>query len=348
MDLATSYVRGLQFQTLFANDKNFEATFVSRMPAWLISLERIWPRRRWLGWPIRWFSKFWINRQDAKVVRLAKNSDLVYLITVPSYQLHRRLKQLSVPVVHDLIDAVWLPWFQKLGWENIEKILSTSDAVICDNDITAKHVSQYNRRVFVSPDSPQLSVFDSQRTQVEKPADRVVIGWIGGQNTADALYKIFEPLETLFKKYSHIHLRILGVTEEALPRFENVRYSVLPNYSQSVLVKEALAMHIGLFPQFDVTESEHRGTLKAKIYMSAQAVAVCENIGANPSLIEDGQTGCLASTAGDWFEKLSWLIEDAGARDRIATAGLATIRNEYSEEKCYERLRSILSEVLGL
>ena len=40
-----------------------------------------------------------------------------------------------------------------------------------------------------------------------------------------------------------------------LPLFENVRYSVLPEYSQQEMVREVLKMDIGLFPLFHVEDS---------------------------------------------------------------------------------------------
>ena len=79
-------------------------------------------------------------------------------------------------------------------------------------------------------------------------------------------------------------------------------------------------MDIGLFPQFHVEESVARGNGKAMVYMAGGAVAVCENIGENPKLIEDGVNGVLAEGRGEWRAKLERLILDAGARKRIASA----------------------------
>ena len=79
-------------------------------------------------------------------------------------------------------------------------------------------------------------------------------------------------------------------------------------------MREVLGMHIGLFPQFDVEESFNRGSLKAKIYMSGGAVAVCQDLGENRKLIRDGHNGLLAANSQQWLEKLDWLVTHADER----------------------------------
>jgi glycosyltransferase involved in cell wall biosynthesis len=188
-----------------------------------------------------------------------------------------------------------------------------------------------------------LDVFDAWRPKLDKPRQETVLGWIGGKDTADALYVIYEPLERLFARYDSLHLRILGAPRERLPRFEKVRFSILERYDQETMVREALGMHIGLFPQFEVEESVNRGSLKAKIYMCGEAAAVCQDLGENRDLVEDGVNGMLAASGEEWLGKLDWLISHPEERARIAAAGLATIRERFATAKCYERLRTALS-----
>lgn len=97
-------------------------------------------------------------------------------------------------------------------------------------------------------------------------------------------------------------------------------------------------MDVGLFPLFDVEDSRARGTLKAMIYMSGEAVAACQDLGGNRELITDGINGVLASSPTDWEKKLDWLIRNPQDRFRIAQAGLRTIREQFSQERCFEKL----------
>ena len=104
-------------------------------------------------------------------------------------------------------------------------------------------------------------------------------------------------------------------------------------------------MDIGLFPHFDVIDAHARGTLKAKIYMAGGVAAVCQNIGENPKLIQDGVNGLLARHLDEWYAKLDWLITHKAERERIAQAGLETVRTEFSRQVNFLRLKKALLEL---
>ena len=344
MDIVTATVRGLQFKSLFDEDANFSAEYCVWLPPWLFRLSQLWPQRRFLAWPMRCLQATVLRWREANIASKAKQYDLVYLITVYSDPLYRRLFRQGSRVITELIDGLWLPWFRQFGWHQLEDILEQSAAVFCENRYTAAYASRFNERVFIVTDSPQVEVFDRWRARVERSQSETILGWIGGKDAADALYVVYEALERLFARHDSLHLRILGVPPERLPRFENVRYSLVERYDQETMVQEALQMHIGLFPQFDVEESVCRGTLKAKIYMAGEAAAVCQDHGENRDLIEDGVNGMLAAGTEQWFEKLAWLIEHPEQRNRIAAAGLATIRSRCTAGHCFEQLRSALEQ----
>ena len=339
-------VRGLQFKDLFERHPHFDATFVWRTSDFLNRVLRRWPHRPLLRWPIQLLNRAIIRYRENRIISRARGFDLVYVLTVPSERLHERLCELpDTRVVVDLLDALWLPWFRQFGWQHLEETLARVDGVICENRWTAAFARKHNDRVFIVPDAPQLDIFDAWRPKIRKSPDEVTLGWIGGPNTVDSLYAILEPLERLFSRRSDVHLRILGAPRDRLPRFEKVRFSVLESYDQATMVTEALKMHVGLYPQFDTEESLNRGTLKAKVYMSAEAVAVCQNLGENPDLISDGVNGVLASTRDQWLSKLEWLAENPEQRETIATQGLKTIREHFTAEKCFQRLLEAFEEM---
>ena len=345
MDIVTATVRGLQFKPFFAEDPEFLVEYTVWMPPWLFRLSQMWPQRRLLAWPMQFFQRLVLRWREARLAARAREFDLVYLITVYSDPLYRRLFRQNTAVITELIDGLWLPWFRKFGWDQLEDILAKSAAVFCENRYTAAYAERFNDQIHIVTDSPQVEVFDRWRDKVIRPQSQIVLGWIGGKDAADALYVVYEALERLFAQHDSLHLRILGVPPEHLPRFEKVRYSLVPRYDQETMVREALAIHIGLFPQFAVDESLCRGTLKAKIYMAAGAVAVCQDQGENRALIQDGVNGLLAVGTEQWYEKLDWLLTHPRERDRIAQAGLATIHQQYTARHCFAELRTALRAI---
>lgn len=346
--LPSTMVRALQFRQLFDTDSEFEVDFIGRTSERMNQFMQRWPWRPSLRAPALFAERKVIERRESKIVEMARNYDLVMMTTVPSWSLHQRLCDLpNTLVVTDLIDALWLPWFQQFGWEHVHEMLQTSDAVICENQYTADYTLQHNPAVHIVPDSPQLEVFDKYRDTVNRDSSRITIGWIGGSNTADQLYQILEPLEDLFGQHKNLHLRLVGAHEDRLPRFAKTKFSVVESYDQQKMAQEALAMDIGIFPLFHTDESLYRGTLKTRIYMSGGAAVIGQRFGENCDLIESGQNGLLASGNVEWTQCLERLVTDPSLRQRLSVGGLETIRQNYSREACYQSLTGCLKQILN-
>lgn len=343
LETPSTTVRALQFRECFAADAELDARFIGRTSESMNAVMKRWPWRPSVRRPAVAVESSIIRRRESRIVQMASECDVVMMMTVPSWSLHQRLADLpNTRLITDLIDALWLPCFQAQGWQHIDDMMATSDAVICENDYTAKYTRERCSQVHVVPDAPQLEVFDQYRNSVKRDDSTCTIGWIGGKYTADALYKVFEPLEHVFDQFDNVQLRLVGADPDRIPRFENVRYSVLPQYDQRTMVQEVLAMDIGIFPMFDVDESLYRGTLKTRVYMSGEAAVIGQRLGENETLIEDGKDGLLAGTRSEWITALETLIGDVDSRRRLAKAGREKMMREFTREKCYERLRAVI------
>lgn len=342
-DFPGTVVRGFQYKDLFEKNADFETRWKCRTKGIVdYCLQRV-PKRFRVRRLFESAQEAICSRREKAITAAAAESDLVYLLTVPSYRLHHSLcTDLDVPVVFDFIDALWLPWFRQFGWNHLDEMLRISSGVICENEYVAKYADSLNQRVAIVPDSPQLDVFDARRDRVARDSERIVLGFVGGPNTVASLYSIWEPLEVLFSRYPQLHLRILGADDRHVPRFEQVRYSTVPAYDQQRMVGEILKMDIGLFPLFHGEESLARGNLKAKLYMCGEAVALCENYGTNRQLIQDGTNGMLAMGHEEWIAKLSYLIDNPDQRRAMARGGLETVRHGFSRAQCFEQLVSVL------
>ena len=279
------------------------------------------------------------------IPKLARNYDVIYLQKVLSWSLiENLLKKKKARLVYDLNDGLWLPLWNKQTGGKVESILRSVDAITCDNPFGLAFAKNLNRNSYLVPDSPQVELFDKYRGQVEKDGKEIIIGWIGTPGSLFNMYAIFEVLESIFARHKNIRLRILGggTNSELWPPFENVKYSIVPSYSQIELVEEVLKMDIGLFPLFNIENSNARGILKAAIYMSGEAVVIGSAVGQSIDLIQDGINGMLASDAKSWEEKLEVLITDAGLRKKIARNGLETVRTNFAIRQNYEKLLQVL------
>lgn len=277
------------------------------------------------------------------IPHLAASADVVFLCKTTSPSLIRRIraKAPKARLVLDFGDALWLK--KGDGRAQLEDALRQVDIVTTDNAYTAEFIRLINPNCVVIADCPQFERFDLRRAHVAKPDDgRIMLGWVGSPSTTYNLFAVWEALERLFGKYPQLELRLLGADRKLLPPFEKVRYSLAAGYDQAAMIDAVLGMHIGLFPLQDTEACRVRGVLKATVYMSGEAVAACSPIGETSDLIDDGVNGVLCADTDDWVRKIEQLIADKWRRENIAQAGLATVRNNYTIAKSFERLRQAL------
>lgn len=340
-------IRGYIYREKF-QAAGIEVTYVSRLVDSFLRLAttpsrfmRLILRVPYAGRIAAWMERRAIARNEARIARAAQGVDAVYMSKVTSLPFVQKLRAATgARLVLDFGDAVWLP---RWGNRAFPQLLAAVDAVTTDNEFTAKYVRSINPNCTVIPDCPQIEAFEPRRPHIRKPSgERIVIGWIGSASTAYNLYVAWEALERVFARHSNAHLRIVGAGPEWLPPFERVRYSCLPRYQQQEMVEEGLQMHVGLFPLQDVEACRVRGVLKATVYMSAEAAVIASPIGQIPELITDGVNGLIAASTDEWEEKLERLIVDAPYRERLARAGLDHVRRDFTVDRSFQLLRSVL------
>jgi glycosyltransferase involved in cell wall biosynthesis len=274
-----------------------------------------------------------------------KDYDVIFLQKVRSLDLIAKLRKIGkARLVFDVNDGLWLPANSSYANGGIREILRLVDAVTCDNRFGLAFSQDYNSNTFLVPDPSQVEMFDQYRISVRKPRTPLIIGWIGTSGTLFNLFAIWEALENIFSSHKNILLRIIGAgyNRSLLPRFEQVRYEVVPYYSRSDMMAHVLGMNIGLFPLFDVEDSRARGILKATIFMSGEAAVIASPRGQVPELIQDGVNGMLANSTEEWIDRLDLLITNNTLRERIAAAGLETVRRDFSIDKTFECLLTAL------
>jgi glycosyltransferase involved in cell wall biosynthesis len=284
-------------------------------------------------------------RERMIVLYARRGYDVIYLQKAGSWYLTAKLKKATrARVVFDLNDGLWLPANADYADGKIREILRTVDAVTCDNPFGLTFARNYNANTFLVPDPAQVEKFDPYRASVPKSQNPLVLGWIGSPVTLCNLFAIWEALEEVFRRHDSIVLRLIGTgyNRALLPRFERVRYEVVPYYSPADMIRYVLSLSIGLFPQFDVEDSQARGLLKATIYMSGEAAVIASPRGQVPALIQDNLNGLWADSKAEWVEKLDRLIREPALRQRLAAAGLETVRRDFSLARTFECLLTAL------
>jgi glycosyltransferase involved in cell wall biosynthesis len=351
-DLPSSISSALQYRDLFAA-AGFEVRYVARdqpegsriangVANWAWRLKFRGTARSMKGAILR-------RWQDDAIIEAAREFEVVYSLKIPSLEFHQRILDLKGPrLLVGFADAFWLPFARRQRWADLEQILAVAHGVVTVNELTAAYVRGRNERVFIVNDSPQTEDFDAYRATIQRDPSRITLGWIGSPYTAVSLFKIWEPLEDLFEEFPDLHLRLVGTGPPDgpnVPRFEKVRWSSLPSYGHEEMIREVLAMDIGLFPLFRGDDSLARGALKAAVYMSGGVAVVAQNYGELPELISDGENGMLADSSQEWRDQLALLIRDGSLRQAIAARGLETVREKLSRARTFDQLRHAIENV---
>lgn len=204
-----------------------------------------------IGWTVEF-----IDIEETTEDLLAERAigfDAVYLLKIPYLSLISKLRaRTTAKIIFDLTDALWMPHHRWNGWQDLEAILTASDAVFSDNEFVASYGRRYNSNVHVIPACTQVERFaEIRKNLAPRTDDDVVVGWVGTASTMTALDVVRDPLERLSLKYPKLSLRllILGLSDmNALAGFKHARYSVLPNYDEDSMIREVLRMDIGIFP----------------------------------------------------------------------------------------------------
>ena len=347
----SGFIRGLIYRDHFAKS-GLDVKYVNRLYPPLIRLLDTPPRFLWrvmaagLGGVISRFAQALGLLAETLIIWIARRYDVVYMSKVTSPRLVTKLRQKTrTRLVLDFGDALWLPG---RGGEGFNAILRQVDAVTTDNDLTADYVRRFNPRCTVIPDCPQVEWFDRRRAE-RRPKDGITIGWIGTPNTVHNLFVVWEALEHLCARHPNVRVRLVGVGRDSqgVPPFERVPYSIRSRYSRDEMIEEVLGMDIGLFPLQDVEASRVRGVLKATVYMAGEAVAVCSPVGQNRDLIQDGVNGFLAGSTQEWEDKLELLISNPELRTRVARTALDAVRRDFSVDRSFAKLRSVLTSQNG-
>lgn len=235
------------------------------------------------------------------------------------------------PVIFDFDDAIFLPAssrpnnfierFKNPG--KVASIIRRSEYVISGNSFLADFALRYNRSVSVIPTPIDT---DKYYPDNGKPADKIIIGWIGSATTLDFLDPMRDIFRRLIKEYPNISFKIVG------GKFSVNGLSGVTSkpWSLEEEIGDLKTFDIGIMPMPDNDWTRGKCGFKAILYMSMGIPCICSAVGVNKEIIIDGLNGFLAETQDEWFEKLSRLIKSPQLRRNLGAAGRARVEEKYS------------------
>lgn len=187
---------------------------------------------------------------------------------------------------------------------------------------------------------------DTQRIAMHAPHSNqrpVTVGWLGSKSTVKYLRLIEPVLQELARAHPALRFEIVGGGEFEMAGVPWVH----TEWSLEAELQALRRFDIGLMPlpQEDWANGKSGG--KARTYMAAGVVPVCQDIGYNRQLIRHGDTGFLCTTAPQWRDALERLVADASLRQQLAQAARADVEQRFSLAGQAETLRAVFDQVLA-
>lgn len=241
---------------------------------------------------------------------------------------------LNRKVIFDLDDAIWLT--DKVGENGFEKIIRwrskvTSIAqwsykVSCGNNYLVNYVSQFNNHVVYNP--TVLDTVNHFNPALFRRVDRgfITVGWTGSYTTLKYFNLLEDQLLQLEQKYPQLRFLVIA-DQPPQTKLNNISFV---RWSTQQEVSALLEADIGIMPLPDDEWSKGKCGFKALQYMSLEIPTVAAAVGANLDIIQHETNGLIARTDNDWVVLLDRLINDAGLRKKLGTAGRDTVERLYS------------------
>jgi glycosyltransferase involved in cell wall biosynthesis len=260
----------------------------------------------------------------------------------------RIIHALNPRMVFDIDDAVWEPpahvdspflRFVDLGW--MRKMAGMCAHAIVGNGYLEAHVKPLLPNVTIVP-----TCIDMRRHALKTyraPEGPVILGWTGLKDNLGYFDVIADALRTLAARHD-IVLSIATGGEFHLDgvRVENQGWTLAREFEY------LQRPDIGLMPLTDTPRARGKCAFKALQYMGVGTPCVVSPIGMNAEIIEDGVTGFLAATPGEWIEKLERLILDPDLRERMGRAARKAVQERYAHAVNYPAFKKVIESVAAL
>ena len=260
----------------------------------------------------------------------------------------RWVVQRGKPIIYQLDDPLYIPYRSPSNgylsylkcFGKVRSITQMSSLVIVNSPQHREFAEPLNGNVWEIP-----SVVDDTRYTFggvsAADGERTCVGWSGSPSTVPNLEAIRGTLRE-FGNRPEVELRFIGAADVGLP---DVAHTAVP-WNPDSEVTDLRRLDVGLVP-LPVTEwNKRKFYVKLIQYMALGIPPVATPLGANPSVIDHGRTGFLASSAEEWRAAIGRLVEDGELRASVGKAAAEVAHARYTLSSNAERIVAAFRSVL--
>lgn len=257
----------------------------------------------------------------------------------------------GIPIVYDFDDAIFLPNVSEANKAisflkspgRVAKVLRRSRRVVVGNEFLAHYARAHSSSVTVIPTAVDTERFVPRPAGPSAEGRSLVVGWIGSPTTFPYLERLAGVLREVAARRPFT-LKVSGAGQPV--RFPGLDVVEVP-WSLADEVSLFNTCDIGVYPLTDDEWAKGKCGFKAIQFMACGVPVVAAGYGVNRDIVSDGDNGFLATTPGEWVEKIERLLTDPALRARFAAAGRRTIEERYSLRVTAPQLAAVLRDAAG-
>lgn len=147
---------------------------------------------------------------------------------------------------------------------------------------------------------------------LDRPSDRIVVGWTASTSHLTDLRSVVDPWREFFGARPDVELHLIGHDYRDELRLSDVRHTgwhvdLMDYYA-------AIDFDIGLAPLAPIPFNEAKSAVKILEYGARGIPCVASDIGPYRDFVEDGVTGWLVRSPGEWVKRIGELVDDPAMR----------------------------------
>jgi len=254
------------------------------------------------------------------------------------------------PIIYQLDDPLYVPYRSPFSgylsylkfFGKVKSIIGMSSAVIVNSPHHREYASRFNDNIWEVPSVVDETKF-TYRPRPRSAERGTCVGWSGSASTVKNLQTIRDVLREVGSR-SDVELRFIGASDVDLPEVEHTAV----HWRAETEVDDLRQLDIGLVPLPTDEWTKRKFYLKLVQYMALGIPAVATPLGANPTVIDEGRTGFLASTPSEWLAAITRLVEDEELWLRMREAAAEEAAKHYTLAANAERIVAAFRSAVGV
>lgn len=229
------------------------------------------------------------------------------------------------------------------------KILQDVDVVTTSTPHLANTIKSYRTKpTLVMPNLINPDTYRYKASLVPQNREKIVIGYQGSSTHYSDLMLtgVMHALRQIAIKYPQVHFHFTGCIidelEDYIPKDRLTMQGGARDHRKWVDLWKELPYDIGIAPLTNTSFNMSKSPIKYYEYGLRKIPAVYSFVEPYVRTVKENKTGFLAIDEQEWFEKLSWLVENEILRKRMGDRARKDVLENYTIQKGYKKWEELI------